>query len=175
MLKTMVAFATIAFITAALAHTAGPEAEEVQIEQYGSVAASSGAETPTFVVIIGRPRFATDRRALAAIVGIYEANAIQCVRRRDGTWTTLEYRLPLTAIDFAVLRAHGADGIAVRRIVRPQDLPSQFDRLPSELLANVSSFLHFYSGALRIYLTDQSEPAARRLAEAITSGHGPRR
>lgn len=162
--------AILAMVTVAiggLASVAQPEPDAARIERYGRVATSTGVEVSEFVVTRGRPIFSNDRWPVATLVGLQLANAMQWIHRPDDTWVTVEYRKPVTAVDVVALRERGLGAIELRRDVAQENLPSPLNDLPSTLLANIASFLHFSSGALRIDLRDQSEAAAHRLATAI--------
>ncbi len=163
---TMIVFTTAMTLCLALASSAEPA--RARIEQYGTVTTSGGAETPEFVVTLGEPLFFPERAGLATLVGVYQANAVHWVHRTDDTWVRVEYRAPLTPVDYT------SDGLRIEtlQVTKPAaaaELPPLLRGLAPALLANIRSTLDFYSGALRIYLRDESEAAARRLADALNA------
>jgi len=144
--------------------TTGP----VEVEQYGSTTSSDGNDVPIFVVVCGRPKFSPDRAGLATLVGTYLANGTLWTQKLDGTWTAIDYRVPRVQADFVALRNEGVAILEQRQERMPGELPLPVGALPPELLKNVRSFIHFYSGALRIYLVDQSRSAAERVTGALS-------
>lgn len=125
-----------------------------------------GASVTIFAVAIGEPQFDPARRLLAMepLIGPLQANAILYVRMQDDSWTSISWRMPASAKEFA---AGLVGDLMVRAVADERSFPPWYHSLPEKERATISFFLAFYSGAYRIYAGDHTLSEARALALAI--------
>lgn len=148
-----------------MANVSAAERDVAEPVHYGWLTASEAESVPQYVVQVGKPVFANERRGVATLVGVYLANATQWIARLDGTWVTVDYRIPVSKRDFMELASGNLAVIQIVRQISAENLPAWFKELAeNEKGNNVSSFLVFYSGGLRIYLNDQTFEAAEVLS-----------
>lgn len=163
---TLFAKTMLGLLVVLMASTSIARAEQTaRIEEQGTLSIAGGATTATYVVMIGTPRFAPERVALASIFGVYLANARFYIRVPKKGWIVEERRLPVVED----LGESFPNNLIARTPVTESEMPSWFKDLPDGSKENIEGFIAFYSGAFRIYLADRSQESAERLARAINA------
>lgn len=159
----LIALAMVVFLVAGV--DANASGDVAQIEEHGLIHTSSGISITTFVVTIGTPRFDMERAGLASIFGAYLANAQFFISIPGKGWVVQEWRLPEEE-DFNELFPNN---LIAQKPTHEEFMPAWFHMLPPRLKDNIESFLAFYSGAFRIFLSDQAQDKAEELARAINA------